>query len=101
MFRTNVNLQFFDVPVTGRTRATLRVYAAAPTAVAVTIDDIGLHDLQLRPGADEFDPAYAEMTLPFGGAAVSITPRGNVPVWAFISLTNNETQMVTTITPQR
>lgn len=91
-----------DVPTDPRFRNTLRVYAHAETAVRVQFGN-ETHLLTLRPGAHVFDPAYAQFTaFPTGTQPirVTITPDPTGPaVWAFISVTNNETQHITTITP--
>ena len=100
------------VPADPRFRNTLRVYATGPTTVTVTMEDLAWH-LPLRAGENELDPAYAQFSgFPVGQGLfdVKITPSTTVPpvpgmtapkVWAFISVTNNDTQMITTISPQR
>lgn len=88
-----------------RFRNTLRLYAENPTTVTVQIDN-QTHTLFLRAGQHIFDPAYAQFTaFPTSGPVgmrVFITPAENGPaVWGFITVTNNETQHITTITPRQ
>jgi hypothetical protein len=48
-----------------------------------------------------FSPAYGVFTdFPIGDEPVRVSIDADQPIWAFISVTNNETQMITTITPQ-
>ncbi len=116
-----------DIPNEPRYRATLRVYGASdsPQTVRVSIFDpdrveaVKTFTVQLEGilhiVADPFpkDPAYAQIDLltddirflrkPLRievdnmGANVSPPPPA---IWAFVSITNNETNQVTTITPQ-
>jgi hypothetical protein len=58
------------------------------------------------PGAPPDAPAYAQLSLdPFGAAhtrlraEVTEASRNGPPLWAFVSITNNITQQVTTVTP--
>ncbi|HYR30162.1 MAG TPA: IPT/TIG domain-containing protein [Thermoanaerobaculia bacterium] len=104
-------IKLLGVPGDPRFRNTLRIYAEGETSVTVVIDDMAWH-LPLLGGANALDPAYAEFTdFPAGIASFDVTiipssvtppmPGLNAPrVWAFISVTNNETQLITTITPQ-
>jgi hypothetical protein len=92
------------VPRDPRYRNTLRVYATAATTVKVYIDFDDPHVLTLPAGEHVFDPPYAQFTnFPTGNGVsrVFIEPTENGPaVWGFITVTNNETQHITTITPQ-
>lgn len=109
---TTAPIKLLGVPTDPRFRNTLRIYATAETAVAVSYSDFA-HHVVLRPGVNLFDPAYAQFTdFPTGAGTIdlTITPSTVVPplpglvpprVWAFISVTNNDTQAITTITPQR
>jgi IPT/TIG domain len=104
-------IRLLGVPGSPQFRNTLRIYAEAETSVTVTIDDMAWH-VPLRPGVNLLDPAYAQFTdFPVGNFDfdVWIIPSTVVPpfpgltaprVWAFISVTNNETQLITTISPQ-
>ena len=96
-------IKLLGMPLDPRFRNTLRVYAKEPTSVRVTFGNES-HVVQLTPGADLFEPAYGSYsTFPIGTgtADVTIEPIGSEPVWAFISVTNNDTQLITTISPQR
>lgn len=90
------------VPLDPRFRNTLRLYANAATTVQVKIGS-ETHEIALRAGEHVFDPAYAQFTrFPAGTGTtnVIVTPAENGPaVWGFVSVTNNDTQHITTITP--
>jgi hypothetical protein len=108
------------VPIDPRFRLTLRIYSNVASEETVGVTVAGHHyDLELRPGASQFDPSYAEFTTfppvdPPGPGIVPLVsvlidppstpvitpPYPPAPVWAFISVTNNDTQHITTITPQ-
>lgn len=110
-----------NVPSDSRFRRTLRVYEAlplkgSPGEVVVRLRDIAdgevLWSQQFplkgpKPGsvATVFAPGYLELPLnaQFGGAdraLVEVEPtRPEMKIWAFLSVTNNETQHFTTITP--
>ena len=67
--------------------------------------------VQLQPGKNIFEPAYAQFTDfpvpvdPRSTSTIQVTieqPQDIIagpPMWAFITVTNNETQQITTITP--
>jgi hypothetical protein len=102
---------FSGIPTDPLFRNTLRIYSVQPTVVFVDIDTPTSHSSRqvLVQGAqDEFTPAYAVIgDLPTGVGAVRITilpagpddPGFATPMWAFVSVTNNETQMITVVTP--
>lgn len=104
-------IHLLGVPSDPRFRNTLRIYATAETSVIVGVNHVA-HHVTLRPGVNELDPAYAqfsEFPLGIGQFDVTVAPTTAVPpmpgltapkVWAFISVTNNDTQLITTITPQ-
>jgi hypothetical protein len=123
-------LTIFDVPVDPKYRATLRIYGftPAPMSVGVTVFpehgvpalrqfDVDLHGI-VNANFDPFPlhPAYAALD-PLGDAIRSSIVRrvrieitnfageGTPPlpvakIWAFVSLTNNETNQVTIVTPK-
>lgn len=111
-------LVLVGVPLDRRFRKTLRIYSTANVPLKLTIDYLGGRTeerfVQLRPGTSQFDPAYAEIsdlpTTPSGRGFFTLTISLDLhpinafdfpaPIWAFVSVTNNETQMITTITPQ-
>jgi hypothetical protein len=108
---TTQPFELLDVPGDPRFRVTLRLYAPAATSVSVFYSDIGI-PVDLKPGLNELEPAYAQLGT-FGDGNfkydITIVPSTTVPpfpgfepvpVWGFISVTNNETQLITTITPQ-
>ena len=91
-------IALLGVPTDPRFRLTLRVYSLASTSGPVNIEGYG--QVFLTPGRDLYEPSYAEVgDLPRTLTRVVLQPSG-VPLWAFITVTNNETQQITTITPQ-
>ena len=93
-------LFLLGVPTDPLYRNTLRIYGTAPGTVNVTIGEGTPFPLQLQGGSDSFEPAYAQFTnFPAGTETVDVKIESAVPVWAFISTTNNDTQLITTITP--
>jgi hypothetical protein len=111
-----------NVPIDSRFRLTLRVYEMGLTSSAVTIrvfDQqtnalLGSHQFQLTApttGAFRFEPGYLQLgdlssivpsttTLP-STVRIELEPSSKeARFWAFISITNNETQQLTVITPQ-
>jgi hypothetical protein len=100
------------VPGDPRFRNTLRIYGASESNVGVRIGNGPTTQVHLQRGSDDsYTPAYAVLTLPPTTEPtfkVTIDAEGidspilpiPLPIWAFISVTNNDTQMITTITPQ-
>jgi len=91
------------VPLDARFRKTLRIYAEDPNLV--TIRGLGApRTVMLAGNVDMFTPAYAEISdFPAGTGLtdVIIQPtRAGAGVWAFITVTNNETQHITVIAPR-
>jgi hypothetical protein len=111
-FRTD-RIILLGVPLDPLFRKTLRIYSLRQEAsVRITIGTESRF-VTLQPGRNIFEPAYAEIgDFPSGTASMEVkieplSPLTNPtwggaepPIWAFISVTNNETQHVTTITPQ-
>ena len=104
-------IKLLGVPLDPRFRNTLRIYATAETTVTVSFGDIA-QVVTLRAGQNLLDPAYAQVSGITGGSGtVDVTISGQeiqvLPIepparfWAFISVTNNETQLISTISPQR
>ncbi len=91
------------VPLDARFRNTLRLYATGPTTVYLLVGN-DAHQIELRAGEHVFDPAYAQFTaFPAGSGTIHVLAAGkeNGPaVWGFITVTNNETQHITTISPR-
>ncbi|HEX8171490.1 MAG TPA: hypothetical protein VF824_13200 [Thermoanaerobaculia bacterium] len=119
-FRTLVRL--VDIPTDARYRATLRIYSTFETPLTVRMNIYApdrAEPLESRQVAlsgivhvieEPFPshPAYAQVDLltpslraaaPSLRVEVSSADTG-VPVWAFVSITNDTTQQVTTVTPR-
>ena len=101
-------LVLLGVPLDERFRNTLRLYSTQPISLRVTVEDQVPVNVQLTPGRNIFEPAYAVFTqfpTGMGTVKVSVEPTpALLPVvppayWGFIAVTNNETQVITTITP--
>ncbi|HVE73225.1 MAG TPA: hypothetical protein VNI54_17790 [Thermoanaerobaculia bacterium] len=108
------DVALLDVPLDPRYRVKLRMYALDPlfgpgtggqivarntVTKAVTVNR---HFTLQRVGEDQHH--YAELDLPSGGANERVNVYIKFPLdavaWAFATVTNNETQQVTTVTPQ-
>ena len=88
-------------------RNTLRIYAASPVDVLVKAGSQPAVRLHLTGAADQFDPAYAVFNhfrgAGFARVTITVDQPDNatpIPIWAFITVTNNQTQAITTITPR-
>ena len=120
-FRT-AKISLLNIPVQPPFRSTLRLYSAAETPTTVRVR---VFPFPPRPAIVELDvtlsasnefltidrpvqPGYAEIgdlldeaqRMGLDVAYVEVLP-GDVPVWGFVSVTNNATQQVTLVTPQR
>jgi hypothetical protein len=111
-------VELLNVTLTEAVRGRLRLYAmpaAAPPLVRVEMYSLGGEDLlgevtlALEPGLRANFPRYAEAVLEpprftfESGQPVRlrITPLGEeFAYWAFVSLTNNETQLISIVTPE-
>jgi len=119
--------QLLDVPTDPRYRATLRIYNAHefPLPVKVTVfppdggepieekqvvlagvDHVLPVEFPLHPAYAQLDPLTSKVRASgHSTVRVEVTQDDDsladppVPIWAFISITNNETQQVTAITP--
>lgn len=115
-FRSTIRL--LDVPIAAGVRSMLRVYGSGPEPVTVTARDaagqqVGTITLQLAGGAhgsmgwDAFVivPATAADPLTaFAGQSsimLDITSDTGSPIWAFVSVTNNDTQHINLVVPFR
>jgi hypothetical protein len=114
------SIALVDVPNDPNFRLTLRVYGLNRGPDFVNVTYAGqVVPLPLQSSSNIFEPSYAvytAFTFPPGGH-VPIPPLMNVlvevppgpdgdviastPIWAFITVTNNETQHITTVTPQQ
>ena len=103
---------FTDVPTDPRFRNTLRIYAESAVTLHIEMtngsDYSSTRDVTLQPSQNKFDPAYAQIgDLPVGVGPIRIRivpPEPGQPgfytaTWALISVTNNDTQLITTIHP--
>jgi hypothetical protein len=113
---TNDRITLLGVPTDPRFRNTLRIYGThvAFLSVSFTDGEETFHrSVVLSESPDIFVPEYASISdfpvFASGAATMRVTIEGPPPVlpvfsgpfWAFISVTNNDTQVITTITPQR
>jgi IPT/TIG domain len=115
-FTTIGKVVLLGVPIDPRFRNTLRIYGLrrGPQEVHVTVNGV-THPLTLQMSDNLFEPSFATFTafptaeqLPPDQRTVTVTIQdplggrgiaGATPFWAFVSVTNNETQQITTITP--
>ncbi len=114
------SIALLSVPVDPKFRLTLRIYGLNRGTSFVNVS-FGNRSMQvaLQPGRTIFEPSYAVVTdfAPSDTAPPSSrqgdmtvlvdVPRGpggahipGSPIWTFITVTNNVTQHITTITPQ-
>lgn len=101
-FRTSA-FGLLNVPTDPRFRNTLRLYSTAPTTVTIEGLDAAPRVVALSGGAALHDPAYAALgfSTQAGLKDLIVTPAAGGPaVWGFVSVTNNLTQHVTTISPR-
>ncbi|HEY2325719.1 MAG TPA: hypothetical protein VGJ82_22880 [Thermoanaerobaculia bacterium] len=107
------NIRLLDVPIASSVRSMLRVYGDhAGTVTVRTLDasgnQIGTTSLQLAGDfvANGFviTPATAALPVYFDGQSsvmLDITSDTGAPIWAFVSVTNNDTQHINVIVPFR
>ncbi|HYI10988.1 MAG TPA: IPT/TIG domain-containing protein [Thermoanaerobaculia bacterium] len=113
------SIALLDVPTDPKFRLTLRIYGLNQGEVFVNVSFGGRSlQLPLHHSNDPFVPSYTEFTdlkpepgspaFPETIRVLVEVPRGpggvvipGTPIWAFITVTNNETQHITTITPQQ
>lgn len=107
------SILLLGVPTDPRFRNTLRIYGTGEMRMTITVQGRQPVELVLSQPADIFDPAYGVFTdFPVGSGPVWVRIDGPPPAagpsppiyfgsfWAFITVTNNETQVISTITPQ-
>lgn len=95
---------------TGNFRAMVRVYGKTTSTVVIRAvrqaNELVLDEwhLSLSVPAHEHQPAYAQLSLPDWGVSfvrLEVAPESaSLPVWAFVSVTNNITQQFTLVTPR-
>ena len=99
-----------DIPMAPRFRTLLRVYSIDPeTSVHLRViryDSTRIYsemDIDLRDPIDMFHPGYAQISdfgnVPPDNVRIEIEPRQGKRVWALVSITNNETQQITVVSP--
>jgi hypothetical protein len=114
-FRIN-EIVFYGVPSNPNFRNMLRIYSMAPVDVLVTVEHELVQDplpvrVRLTGVTDILDPAYGVFTaFPKQVGAVTVRIVANpdfvsllpieIPLWAFITITNNTTNAISIITPQ-
>jgi hypothetical protein len=120
-FAATVRLE--GIPTDARFRSTLRVYAydarnfgpvtlrvrdAADGTLLATVP-VALNSPNLQTEASDLFPTAAQLSLDSIIAPLRSHPRLRIdiadsdairPIWAFVSITNNETQEITLVTPQ-
>ena len=113
----NTPIRLLDVPLNSTSRAALRMFEmhvepfSTPVAY-VTLRGPGTASLRVELSRDQTEygvltvPGYATVNdlraaagLPEGSYHVEVVPQ-NYTGWAFVAVTNNETQVVTAITPK-
>ena len=109
-------LTLLDVPVDPRYRSALRVYAVDPGPAQTFSVYVSFINREKHQSSSTFvqmtrscsvtcaiTPAYGQLDLPAGAAGesidIQILPPGNAPIWALVSVTNNDTQQVTLVSP--
>lgn len=110
----NDRIVLTGVPADPRFRKMLRIYSTETLTLNVTIGT-EVRQVTLAPGNGIYDPAYAEIgdfpsepepmqivveRAPCPNISGPCLPPPDTGFWAIVSVTNNETQMITTITPQ-
>jgi hypothetical protein len=111
------SITLVGIPSDPRFRNTLRIYSRGEFdyPLSVEIDsDTGFHAIHMvypEGGGTLFTPGYAQFSnFPVNQGTLHVTIRLSLPpisallppadLWALVSVTNNETQHITTITPQ-
>jgi hypothetical protein len=114
---TNDSLVLLGVPADPRFRKRLRVYSLPMREgfVNVDINGVGVGQVFFTPSTSLFEPSYGEFTdfpasLPadsfmrvrlfMGRLPDGTIPPNTPPFWGLISVTNNDTQEITVISPQ-
>lgn len=114
---TNDSLTLLGVPADPRFRKRLRIYSLPmrDAVVNVAINGTGVGQVFLTPSASLFEPSYGEFTdfptnlpadsfmrvsLIMGKLPDGTIPPNTPPIWGLISVTNNDTQEITVISPQ-
>jgi hypothetical protein len=100
------------VPTDPRFRNTLRIYGQNPFIAKITVGDRAPVRIPLSNTTSIFDVPYAAFgDFPIDAGTVRVTIEAESllsptigpieePMWAMITVTNNDTQLISTITPQ-
>lgn len=112
-------LRLIDIPADSDYRATLRVYGSTPDEQIVHIrayvpehatpmeefdvivranEHLGFEELP-RPAYAQLDPLSSALRAAGARVRLEITAASDSPVWAFVTISHNETQQVTTVLP--
>jgi hypothetical protein len=103
------SILLLGVPIDERFRNTLRVYSQYAFPLLITVEGEPTKTVQMHGGSNIFEPAYAvfsdfpvgtgtrNVTVEYEGTIISADARK--PFWAFVTATNNDTQLISTITP--
>lgn len=110
---TRDEIMLTGIPGDSRFRRTLRIYATKPVSLRLRVGDAPEQPIEVDGGDGLYLPSYAYVELPDGDTTYSITiyPEpcllgapcpgiGESDFWAFVSVTNDDTQLISTITPQ-
>jgi hypothetical protein len=105
---TEEQLAMLGVPSDPRFRNTLRVYNSRflPMVVTMSINGVEAGRIVVPAAIGIFTPGvavYSDFPQNVGPMTVTIEQNDaelREPVWAFITVTNNETQLITTVTPR-
>lgn len=122
-------MELLDVPTDPRYRSTLRLYGPGPATHYANVSvfsepggrliesyEVELSGMIHVPGGFALHPSYAQLdpltpAVRAAGERVRIVvrsllsfpgppPNASIPMYAFLTITNNETQQVTTVTPK-
>ncbi len=103
----NEDIALLGVPTSPGYRVKLRIYSFTPSSARVRLQRAGGGQYvglkrNCSGNACASTPFYAELDLPVGHPRenVIVEPEAHALTWAFITVTNNVTQQITTITPQ-
>lgn len=104
-------ITLLDVPLDPHYRVKLRIYAIEPvlgltgqmTLRNIATRAVTVRHFELQEPLDRRQPHYAEIDLPTGAANERVNVFLTMPLdstaWAFATVTNNDTQQVTIVTP--
>ncbi len=91
----------------------IRIYDARNTFQSLVDTSLTLHAEPVQPSSAFYTPPRPEFAMigdlvaaypqlaSVPELAIELRPAGSSPIWAFVSTTNNDTQQVTLVTPQK